>query len=597
MQPATTRLGFLYQVDGASSQHLYFLDPFGSSVQSAASAPLLNPDFQRQFQAAKHVAFLRFTPVENATHQALLKELSSIADLFTAEWKKFWNEEEVITYNDTLKTRLATALPDYKRFIDASENNPYRLLAHLAGLYIITMLKEEKTLEELAAAPPLKAEAEEQGKTIHYLLTFEDSISLFKDYLLLIFKTPLGYAYLHHLIHSPEMIGPVIQFLKTRSKAWEKGAVALYDHLKLAAFISPELNTKLEQTMFHLLRKRFPSLPTLIVEQSEHEKMLRSLLEQEMQPSMQKMDECEKHDRQIMAEKIASFMQSHPDSLIIASASDKEGLFPALFERNIVVQGPIRPGLKPRGFFWEIATKTNEVVGYLLGSIHGAPSWVLDTMNSRILKAFDSCNVLGVELDISKEDTSALNALPQTTKELLCQIIQVTLCSKGIETEMPNEDNFDRYIRNNCHQYPATCYAALGIPTGIDHYFIERAKKHRIVCLESNETHQAALAQQSSEFRTEAEAQHFVFQVAPELFQIGDTALIENLIGHETEEAEAAGKARNREMAESIHRLICEGNQPFGIAGAIHYTGEDGIQEVLRRKGYLVTQILHEEPY
>jgi uncharacterized protein YbaP (TraB family) len=48
---------------------------------------------------------------------------------------------------------------------------------------------------------------------------------------------------------------------------------------------------------------------------------------------------------------------------------------------------------------------------------------------------------------------------------------------------------------------------------------------------------------------------------------------------------------RNADMAESIDRLLQDGHFYLVAVGSLHFFGDDGLVEQLRRRGYTVTPI------
>ncbi len=98
--------------------------------------------------------------------------------------------------------------------------------------------------------------------------------------------------------------------------------------------------------------------------------------------------------------------------------------------KDIRINGPLLQ--EPKGFFWKIK-KEEKTVGYLLGTIHKAPVYVLN-LNSRIRKCFHKSSRLAVELNT-------------TTKEFeISYIRQIHELRKNIVKDMETKQ-FDNAIQ------------------------------------------------------------------------------------------------------------------------------------------------------
>ncbi len=334
------------------------------------------------------------------------------------------------------------------------------------------------------------------------------------------------------------------------------------------------------------------------------------------------------------ANKIAEFIKEFPESLIISnSCSNREHIIEALVKQDIQVSGPIRESLKPRGFLWEVK-KTDQVVAYLLGSIHVTPNWVLENLNSEIMKAFSECDTLGVELDVTNpvwdeylKEHESKNKLPligddEKTKKVV-DLIKYAL--KDLEIDLECEDP-SKFILEGFSQWSKTISKNASIESGIDFHFLNLAKEREIevVDLESTETHykykklmddeedtaifhkldsDSSLDNTSIEERYQQMKSYFietqvkpVSTVLPNAYELGYLPLIKGLSGRYSEERRNQMNARNMEMALSIINLISNGKKPFAIAGAAHFGGDMGIDSLLTKLGYSVRQVLCEEP-
>lgn len=152
------------------------------------------------------------------------------------------------------------------------------------------------------------------------------------------------------------------------------------------------------------------------------------------------------------------------------------------------------------------------------------------------------------------------------------------------------------------------CFQKAGLAPdyGVDRYFARRGKElgKRLVELESVDAQMALMNGFSP-----AEAEDFLLGTLQDLadgsaidgmiksWLAGDAAGLEAVIMKPLQEYPETASiyeklffSRNRAMAAGIERLMAERQQPFVVVGAGHLVGQQGIVEILRRKGYLVEQ-------
>jgi uncharacterized protein YbaP (TraB family) len=153
----------------------------------------------------------------------------------------------------------------------------------------------------------------------------------------------------------------------------------------------------------------------------------------------------------------------------------------------------------------------------------------------------------------------------------------------------------------------ATEYAALGAAPdrGVDQYFEDRAKKdgkpgkgletvEQQMALFSGMTMEEAmevLEQTLAEMETvEAEYQNMI-----QAWRIGDLEALQALLFREAEHyprlMESFLYQRNRAWVPVLEQLIMDGRQAMVLVGAGHLGGEQGVLNLLRRKGYEVRQM------
>jgi uncharacterized protein YbaP (TraB family) len=142
---------------------------------------------------------------------------------------------------------------------------------------------------------------------------------------------------------------------------------------------------------------------------------------------------------------------------------------------------------------------------------------------------------------------------------------------------------------------------------GIDLHFLQKASgKKDILELESLEFQFRLFSELPSELErfylrdtlaTGMEGFEEELRQLLEAWKTGDTVLLEEILSSE-EEKDAAYyelnegiiNRRNLEMTAKIEEYIRKGTA-FIVAGAAHFTGENGIVELLRKRGYTVRQL------
>jgi len=434
-------------------------------------------------------------------------------------------------------------------------------------------------------------EAKKSSKKIISLCSKEERdqeyLSHFKD----IFENPFLFDAFKILLLPKDEIEDVSLFFNERGKAWDLGAVSPSIEIPFCSDERDHVLTERLKNKHNYTEKEFSK-----VAKKNTKKLIASQLER----------------AKGTADKIAALLAEEKDLLILHNETSHQELFSVLSARKIEPIGPIRSDLKPRGFLFEIK-KVNTVVGYFLGSIHITPDWILENFNSKIYEAFAYCDVLGVEVDVTREglreEFHSESAIPKEKAALMREFTAIGLKDMGLELE---EADDNAYIIKGFEMLQS----AFGLKSGIDLAFIKMAKERKIevIDLESAQTHKdylnlehAEQAKMADRFpKATAEVLYLAFKQSllkqvshdfPFILETGCIKAVEGaFLNGQSETKRVAMNARNMEMAMNTHLLITQKKKPFSIAGAAHFAGEKSMIKYMEDLGYTVTQIICEEP-
>ena len=266
-------------------------------------------------------------------------------------------------------------------------------------------------------------------------------------------------------------------------------------------------------------------------------------------------------------------------------------------------------------FMWKADNGRGAI--YLLGSIHTADKSFYP-MDPAIMAAFDRSSRLVVEVDINNQDQQAL---------------QQMLLMKGFYSD---GDSLDKHISEETQKAivkyldgnemmmqvvgrmrPWAVYVTLeememrkvGLdPTlGIDLHFLEKASEEgkKISELESMEMQLELLAgfaddlQENLIMMTITDTSKRRDSVGSIIFawKSGNAPLMENLVFASLKDDpkmepvyEKMFFLRNAEMADNIARMAARGETIFVVVGAGHLVGDRGVVQLLKNKGYSITQ-------
>lgn len=268
-----------------------------------------------------------------------------------------------------------------------------------------------------------------------------------------------------------------------------------------------------------------------------------------------------------------------------------------------------------RCFFWEVEAETG--TSYLLGSIHlGTED--LFPLPAKIEEAFEKSSFLVVEANILAVDEEELRSLmnsfavnpglqsieqyisPEEYDMLLAVLAE-------FELDIGQVSFFRPWFLAQMISSLRFLKAGFNPNLGIDLHFLQKASgKKDILELESLEFQFRLFSELPSELErfylrdtlaTGMEGFEEELRQLLEAWKTGDTVLLEEILSSE-EEKDAAYyelnegiiNRRNLEMTAKIEEYIRKGTA-FIVAGAAHFTGENGIVELLRKRGYTVRQL------
>ncbi len=322
-----------------------------------------------------------------------------------------------------------------------------------------------------------------------------------------------------------------------------------------------------------------------------------------------------------IAERIHKYLLSEKKTLLIFNESpdtiSEVNLFLRYFYK-IETRGPIR---EPIGCFWKIK-KENNTVGYLLGSIHRTPNYLLH-LNSRIREAFKRSARLAVEIDVTKQKrtnygTSKIKNMPAEQRDRLYHHLK-ELFPKAAE-RIDFQKNV--FIEQSLLKLRARIFAENGLLSGMDYNLIQKATKHGKP-IEALETLEQYFTQKMTQkmLAEDPIGNKIINALSNELPQDGDISqavelLIEQISlylkidlqpkfdawerGDVDEFSPAKPKEktmweRNRNMASKIAELVKEDGKIFCCVGAGHTSGAKSVQSFLQGLGFS-TQRITETP-
>ncbi len=267
-----------------------------------------------------------------------------------------------------------------------------------------------------------------------------------------------------------------------------------------------------------------------------------------------------------------------------------------------------------KSFLWKVQSKTNTV--YVLGSIHYLKKEMYP-LDEKVEKAFDQSNILGVEanvdniskMDVQKLVESAIYSGDETLEKHLSpeafELVKKHLAELGASLEAANKYR---------PWFLALSLASIEIAKlgfdpnyGIDRYFLSKAtEKKKIVELESLEYQMnlfSALSEKDQELfllytLKDIKVLEQELDKLIKAWTTGDEKGIELIMTRSIKEDkklipiyEKLVIERNKKMGSKIEDYLKEKETFFVIVGAGHLVGNQGIIELLKRKGFLLEQL------
>ena len=260
---------------------------------------------------------------------------------------------------------------------------------------------------------------------------------------------------------------------------------------------------------------------------------------------------------------------------------------------------------------------------HLLGSIHVGPKhgWILP---AGILEIYDASDALVVEVATGDERDEEADDL----------VLRYALLPTGTTLDQVISPDLYRELRARLKETGQTIMAldqlkpwmvAVSLVTGlledhgyiaaggIDVEFIERAREgKRTIALETTEQQLRMLdgltrptqEMMLKETLLQTEGGTKYLEEMMEAWRLGDPVRLERILFRELEARpefepfyEATLFSRNRSMQIRLEELLAEGGSYFVVVGAAHFSGERGIPEALRRRGYAVEHLeIESEP-
>lgn len=584
-------------------------------------SPFSNPKFAQAFEKARVVSqwlspSLGLSDQEDRAH---FKTLSS--RLF-----KPFSEEELNQICQTLKEFIKNCPPN--KFIDQNNFDAFgtqeERALYLTIAFILSLMPLALNHEEL------DKKIVSDGKEGAFLFSFKEleaHTSEDMDSLLQAMGMILGEIGLNPVVQAG-----IAAFTRAQGETWDLG-----------------IN---RQTF------GFPHIPEAAQKPiaSRAELIWKEDLQQQVEKLLGQHERIEALFAERIVQGIEESVSSETNSLFILPDFIQEPLFIKLKEKKIELVGPIRQSIKPRGFLFQIE-KASKVVGHFLGSIHYTSGQLVNNFNFKIKEAFDNCDVLGVENDITNEENLS-HYFPEegpTSPESLLHFARAKVehlrsffQEQGIDlpegelTGIQWENAFKSYYRKN------------NVVDGADVHFTHKARERgiEIVELESLETHLAASKQMHNEGIIDSETlanleKSFAREllslemleakvkvgelkggqalreamdtirseeakkririildriIAPinnefyELYELGHLSPLLQAYNLQSSEAKESLYRRNLEMVLTTHKLIKQGKKVFAIAGAMHFAGEGSMIDHMEKMGYKITQIICEEP-
>ncbi len=275
---------------------------------------------------------------------------------------------------------------------------------------------------------------------------------------------------------------------------------------------------------------------------------------------------------------------------------------------------PFLRDLDAKSFLWEVDARSGK--SYILGSIHMLKQSVYP-LKSELEKAFESCEFLVVEADISPPKMGEVlkvtmdKSIYKDNSKLVDHISPETykLAKKKLKDLNMSIDNFENFKP----WFLAMSVTSLEIiklgfdpEIGVDKYFLNKAVGKTILELEGV-SYQIDLFDKLSDKENdsflvsslkEADSLKNNIDSMVNAWQNGDIEKITEIVLKDKTDSMGLNTLyntiitkRNKAMSGKIEKMLKKGGRYFIIVGAAHLVGEEGILHILGEKGFKLKQL------
>ena len=258
---------------------------------------------------------------------------------------------------------------------------------------------------------------------------------------------------------------------------------------------------------------------------------------------------------------------------------------------------------------WKISGQNLSKESYLFGTIHLVPKEKFVVKES-IDNAFNSSEILALEIDLNMSLSDKINAaremiLPSNKKlsDYMSEEEFVKLKSYCRDTLHISKGKFNRYLRLKPFFFSAVLVQeSIGKSKGYDTYFQKMANKKKIplVGLEKLEdqlslVNKLDMLEQIDALKESSSAELNEYYEMLDVYMKEDLNALEKLINNSESMDENFKENflinRNKNWIPVIENLV-QKKSSFIAVGAAHLLGDEGIIQLLKYKGYILTPIL-----
>ena len=258
---------------------------------------------------------------------------------------------------------------------------------------------------------------------------------------------------------------------------------------------------------------------------------------------------------------------------------------------------------------WKISGQNLSKESYLYGTIHLVPKEKFVVKKS-IDKAFNLSEILALEIDLNMSLKDKINAaremiLPNNKKLSDYMSVEefVKLKSYCRDTLHISKGKFNRYLRLKPFFFSAVLVQeSIGKSKGYDTYFQKMANKKKmpLVGLEKLEdqlslVNKLDMQEQIDALKESSSAELNEYYEMLDLYMKEDIITLEKLINNSESMDENFKENflinRNKNWMPVIENLV-QKKSSFIAVGAAHLLGEEGVIQLLKNKGYILTPIL-----